>query len=143
VPFGSSLQYPSDVQLNQVANGVVTSCDVLADMLESIEHFVNRLRIYTETSHTVPTVDEMVGKLMVELISTLALLTGKLKKRLSRESFLVKVLPYSARRSQMDKEFLRGQGHQRCTTEARATPARRGPGCQSSDSQGCRRPWYI
>ena len=86
-----------------------------------------------------PAVDEMVVKLMVELFSTLALVTGKLKKRLSRESFLANVLPYSARRSQMDKEFLRGQGHQRCTTEARGTPARRGPACRSSDSQGCRR----
>ena len=70
-----------------MANGVITSCDVLADMLESIEHFVNRLRIYTETSHSIPTVNEIVVKLMVELISTLALVTGKLKKRRLRESF--------------------------------------------------------
>jgi len=36
-----------------------------------------------------PAVDEIVVKLMVELISTLALVTRKLKKRRLRESFLL------------------------------------------------------
>jgi len=72
--------------VNQAANGVITSCDALAEMLESIEHFINRLRIYAETSHSMPAVDEIVVKLMVELISTLALVTQKLKKRRLRES---------------------------------------------------------
>jgi hypothetical protein len=70
--------------LNQAADGVITSCDVLANMLESIEHFVNHLRIYTETCHSMLSVDEVVVKLMVELISALALVTGKLKKRRKR-----------------------------------------------------------
>ena len=118
VPFLSLYRYPSDVQLNQAANGVITSCEVLADMLESIEHFLNRLRIYTETSHSMPIVDEIVVKLVVELISALALVTGKLKKRRLRESFLTHGYFYSARCSQMGKEFLRGQGNQRGTEEA-------------------------
>ena len=84
----SPYRYPSDLHLNQAANGVITSYEVLADMLESIEHFLNRLRIYTETSHSMPVVDEIVVKLMVELISALALVTEKLKKRRFRESFL-------------------------------------------------------
>jgi hypothetical protein len=137
VPFLSSYRYQSEVQSNQAANGVITSYDVLADMFESIEHFVDRLRTYTETSHAMPAVDRIVVKLMAELISTLVLVTGKLKKRRLRESFLADVVPYSARRSQVEKEFLRGQGHQCCTAEARATPSRRGPGCWSSDSQAC------
>src|SRR5712691_2623044 len=138
VPFLSSYRYPSDVQLNQAANDVITSYEVLADMLESIEHFLNRLRIYTETSHSMPVVDGIVVKLLVELISALALVTGKLKKRRLRESFLTDGYFYSARCSQMGKEFLRGQGNQRGTEEARATPARRGSGCRISDAQGCR-----
>jgi len=73
--------------LNQTANGVITSYAVLADMLESIELFVKRLRKYTETSHSMPEVDEVLVKLMAELISTLVLVTGKLKKRRLRESF--------------------------------------------------------
>ena len=74
---------------------MITSCEVLTDMLESIEHFVNRLRIYTETSHSMPAVDEIVVKLMVELISALALVTRKLKKRRLRESFLAYTISYS------------------------------------------------
>ena len=68
-----------------MANGVISSYEALVDMVESIEHFVNRLSIYTETSHSMPTVDEIVIKLMVELISTLTLVTRKLKKRRLRE----------------------------------------------------------
>jgi len=73
--------------LNQTANGVITSYEVLADMLESIELFVKRLRKYAEMSHSMPEVDKVLVKLMVELISTLVLVTGKLNKRRSRESF--------------------------------------------------------
>ena len=87
-------------------------------MLESIERFLNRLRMYTETSHAMPVLDEVVVKLMVELFSTLALVTRKLKKRRLRESFLADMLLYSARRSQIDKEFFRGQGDQHSTSEA-------------------------
>ena len=39
-------RYPSDVRINQAANGVMTGCDALAEMLESMEHFISRLRIY-------------------------------------------------------------------------------------------------
>ena len=80
-------------------------------MLESIEHFVNRVRIYTETSHSIPAVDEIVVKLMVELISALAVVARKLKKRRLRESFLADTIPYSEKHSQMGEEFLWGQGH--------------------------------
>ena len=86
MPFLNPYRYTPDVQLNQVANGVISSYEALADMVESIEHFVNRLRIYAETSHSMPTVDEIVVKLIVELISTLSLVTRKLKKRRLRES---------------------------------------------------------
>ena len=58
-------------------------------MLESIENFVNRLKRYAETSQPVPAVDEMVIKLMVELISTLDLVSRKLSKRRLREFFLL------------------------------------------------------
>ena len=87
---------------------MVTNCDALADMLGSIERFVNRLRIYVETSHSMPAVDEVVGGLMVELMFTLALVTQKLKKRRGRESFLANMLLYSMRRSQIGEEFSRG-----------------------------------
>jgi hypothetical protein len=66
--------------LNQAANDVITSYNVLADMLESIEDFVKCLRIYTEMSQPMPKVDEIIVKLMVEVISMLTLVIEKLKK---------------------------------------------------------------
>ena len=80
--------YPSDIQIYQAANGVITSYDALAEMLESIEQFINRLRIYVQTSHSMSAVNEIVVKLMVELISTLSLVTRNLKKRCLRKPFL-------------------------------------------------------
>jgi len=77
-------------------------------MLETIRYFINRLSIYADTPQPMPVVDQIVINLMVELISTLALVAQKLEKRRSRESFLALMLLYSARRSQMDKEFFRG-----------------------------------
>jgi len=88
--------------------GVITSYDALADILESIEKFLHCLRIYTVAPHSTPAVDERVVELMVYLISTLALVTRRLKKRRSRESFLASMLRYSSRRSQMCEEFLWG-----------------------------------
>jgi len=85
---------------------VITSCDALADMLEFIQYFIDRLREYAETSDPMPAVDKIVVKLMVELISTLALVTQKLKKRRGRESFLANMFLYSMRRSQIGQEFL-------------------------------------
>ena len=77
------------------------SYDALAGILESIENFLNCLRRYTETSLSMPAVDEVVVKLMVELFSMLALVTRNLKNRRARESFLADMLPYSPRRSKM------------------------------------------
>jgi len=92
VPSLGSCRYPSDVQINQAANGVITSCDALVEMLESITHLVKRLKIYAEMSLPMPAVDEIVVKLMVELISTLALVARKLEKRRSRECFLATLI---------------------------------------------------
>ena len=111
-------RYLSDVQVNQAANGVITSFDALAEILESIESFIDRLRIYVEMSHSTPALDKTVVKLMVGLISTLAHVTRKLEKRRSRESFLANMLLYSARCSQMGEEFFRGQGYQQNTSKA-------------------------
>jgi hypothetical protein len=60
------------------------SYDALVDLLDSIERFIERLNIYT---HIPPThaMDEMVLKIMVELLSTLALATKELKQGRSSE----------------------------------------------------------
>jgi hypothetical protein len=69
---------------------VISSCDVLADLLESIEHVVDQLKVYTELSPT-PVIGKMPVDLIVRLISILALVTRKLDQRRSREFLLAEV----------------------------------------------------
>ena len=76
--------YRRDIQVFQAAKGMVDSHEALLDLLESSEHFLKRLDIYTKIPPT-PAVDEVIVKIMVELISTLALATKELKQgRLSK-----------------------------------------------------------
>ena len=63
----------------------------LVDLLESVEHFLNRLDIYTRIPLTVP-MTEMVVKLLVELLSTLALATKQMKEGKSSESIFDEAL---------------------------------------------------
>ena len=51
----------------------------LVDLLESIEHFLNRLDIYTKIPPTVA-LTEVVVKILVELLSALALVTKQIKE---------------------------------------------------------------
>ena len=74
---------------------MVDSYDAIVDLLESIEHFLKRLEIYTEIPST-PAVDELVVKIMVELLSTLTLATKELKQGRSSESLLGDILYSSA-----------------------------------------------
>jgi hypothetical protein len=58
---------------------VSSSYDALVDLLESIEHFLSRLDIYTKVPST-GAMTEIIVKIMVELISTLALVTKQIKQ---------------------------------------------------------------
>jgi hypothetical protein len=86
--------HSSDIRVNQAANGVITNFEALADMLESMEHLINRLGIYAETSHPMPALDTIVVELMVGFITTLVLVSRKLEERRSRESFFANMLLY-------------------------------------------------
>ena len=70
-----------------------SSYDALADFLESIERFLTRLEIYTRIPPT-PTMDEMVVKIMMEILFALALATKELKQGRSSESLLDYPLHY-------------------------------------------------
>ena len=76
-----------------MAKGGNTSYDELADLLESIEYLLKPLDIYTQIPPT-PTMDEMVIKIMMEVLSTLALTTKDLKQGRRSGSFLSNTLPY-------------------------------------------------
>ena len=99
-----------DIRGIQSAKGIISNCDALVDLLESIEHFLNRLNIYTRIAPT-PVVDEIVGKILVEVISTFALVTEELKQRRSSEPVLTNILLCSTPRSQICKEVFQGEGY--------------------------------
>jgi hypothetical protein len=71
----------------QEAKYVRASYDALVDIFECIENFIRRLRIYTDTPST-PAMTEMVIKIMVELLSVLALAT----KQIDRGRFSMSML---------------------------------------------------
>ena len=76
-----------------MAKGVTASYDALVDLLESIEHFLRRLDIYTRIPSS-PAMDEIVIKIIVELLSTLALATRELNQGRPSESVFAALLPY-------------------------------------------------
>ena len=59
--------------------------DALEYLLESIEHFLKRLDIYTKVPPA-PAMTEIVVKIMVELLSTLALATKQIRQGRPSES---------------------------------------------------------
>ena len=99
------------------------SYGALVDLLESIERFLRRLDIYTQIPHS-PTLDEMVVKIMVELLSTLALAIERLKQGPLSESVLVEISSYSAQSSKICKETLWTGRRRGGIAEARAAHAR-------------------
>ena len=79
--------------MNQASQGVISSLDALVELVESIERFLSRLDIYTRITPT-PSINEIVVKIMAELLSTLALVTKELKQGRSSESLLADLTSY-------------------------------------------------
>jgi len=109
-----------DTRVHQAIKGVEDSYDALVDLLETIEHFLKRLNIYLEIPLT-PPMNELAVKIMVELLSTLALATNELKQGRLSESVLPDILFNSApRREIRTRDFWRRQAYQSRSTEARS-----------------------
>lgn len=81
------LWFPCDIQVNQATKGINSNHDALADLLESIEHCLERVNIYTRIPPT-PAMNGVVSKIIVELLSTLALATKDLEYGRSSKSVL-------------------------------------------------------
>jgi hypothetical protein len=56
-------------------------------LVEAIEHFLGHLHIYTKISPT-EAMDETIIKIMMELLSTLALVTKQIKEKQPSKSVL-------------------------------------------------------
>ena len=102
---------------------MISSSGALVDLLELIEQFAKLLDIYTRVPLT-PAMVEIVVKILVELLSTLALVTKELKQRRSSECLLADAYLNSARRSQSCEEVFRGEGHRGGLAETGPTDAR-------------------
>ena len=63
----------------QAASGVSSSYDALVELFECVGGFLKRLRIYTDLPLT-PLMMEISVKIMVELLSVLALATKQIKQ---------------------------------------------------------------
>ncbi|KAH9166452.1 hypothetical protein EDB89DRAFT_218459 [Lactarius sanguifluus] len=61
------------------ANDVKSSYDDLVDLFECLANFLKRLRIYTDVPLT-PSMTDIIGKIMVELLSVFALATKQIKQ---------------------------------------------------------------
>ena len=73
-----------NIRLCQAANGVTSSYNALLELFERLGNFLQRLEIYTRIPRTT-TMTDIVIKIMVEVLSVLALTTKQIKQgRLSR-----------------------------------------------------------
>lgn len=84
--------YPCD-QIEQSAKGVTSSLDALVDLFEYFELFLRRLDLYTRIPHT-PAMDEIVVKILLDLLATLALVTKEPEQGRLGEPVLADALPY-------------------------------------------------
>jgi hypothetical protein len=76
IPFK---QFPSDEWVFQAASGVASSYDALLDLFECLGNFLKRLEIYTTIPPT-PIMTDIIVKIMVELLSVLALATKQVNQ---------------------------------------------------------------
>jgi hypothetical protein len=64
---------------SQAANDVSSSYDALVDLFECLGNFLKRIQIYSDIPLT-PSMTEISVKIMVELLSVLALATKQVKQ---------------------------------------------------------------
>ena len=73
--------------MHQAVKDVSTSYDALVELFEAIERFLSRLDIYTRIPLT-PAITDVVIKILVEVLSTLAMATRQVKQgRLSESRY--------------------------------------------------------
>jgi len=91
--------------VNQAVKDVSASYDALMDLFESIESFLARLDIYTKIPLTAAMTD-IVVKIIVEVLNTLALATKQVKQGRLRESLAVHGLLHSRSAGKFVKKLL-------------------------------------
>ena len=82
----------------QAASGVTSSYDALLDLFECLGNFLKRLEIYTMIPPT-PIMNDIIVKIMVKLLSVLALATKQINQGRFSECAIIYTWP-SAKVSQ-------------------------------------------
>ena len=95
--------YPRDTQVLQAVKDVSASYDALVDLFASFENFLGRLSIYTGISPT-PALTNVLVKIIVELLSTLALATKQVKQGRFSKYILAAVTLYSMQHREIYEE---------------------------------------
>ena len=118
----------------QEAKYVRESYEAIVDTFECIENFLRRLTIYTDIPLT-PAMIEMVTKIMVELLSVLALATKQINRgRFSKSVFAYNDHGWLTLCREIRKEVIGRKGHRVSVTEARQTHPRRVKNDRCADS---------
>ena len=78
---------------NQAAAGVSASYDSLAELFECVSNFLRRFQIYAEKISLSPTMSDIMVKIMIEVLSVLALATKQIHQ--GRFSRLHNAIPHS------------------------------------------------
>ena len=86
--------YPCDIGVRQTIKDISASHETFVKLFGSIENFLSRLDIYTKIPPTTALTDILV-KIIVELLSTLALATEEVKRGRISKLALADVMPHS------------------------------------------------
>ena len=93
VPSRIPSEYHRDIRVLQAVKDISASYDALVDLFASFENFLRRLSIYSGIPPT-PALSNVLAKIIVELLSTLALATKQVQQGRFSEFFLVGITRY-------------------------------------------------
>jgi len=96
--------------MHQAIKDVSASYETLVHLFGSIENFLSRLDIYTKIPPT-PALTDILVKIMVELLSTLALATNEVKRGRLSELALAGVVLCSTLRREVFPKASRRERH--------------------------------
>jgi hypothetical protein len=97
-----------DARVLQAAKDVSASYDALVDLFASFENFLSRLSIYTGIPPT-PALRNVLVKIIVELLSTLALATKQVKQGRFSKFVSAAMVLYSMQHREIHEEAPRGE----------------------------------
>lgn len=127
-------QITCDAQVFQAASDVTSSYDALLELFECLGSFLKRLEIYINIPPT-QIMTDILTKIMVELLSVLAIATKQIKQgrfstctTVSRKNF-----PSLKSRREVRKEAIRRERGRGCTSAAGSIDPGRGPNNRRTD----------